>query len=385
MRKIYIALLLLIAFAACRQKDLQVTPVGQPLPYKGSQKTVSQLLDSSNLTIFKAAWKRVNMDSTLASQALQAYTVLAPTDDAFKAAGLTMDAINSMDLNDLDTLVRYHMIDTWVTMDQLKSAIGNAQFRSVLKRWDIPYYSENDPYYYIHCLGLHGGKLMINGTAHPLNALDAKNGSVYMIDQVQRKPENDMIDYLQNNPDFSLFMMACQINDSIYINNYVYVTFLDMLTESSDTRQFTLFVPDNNAFHAAGYYTYDDLLARATRNPVEYAYVDPDNYYVNPVSSLDSQLIALHLDFNDANRPQRPVLYYSNDLTDNPSLSGALLYAGQQYSNPPQHVRLKFSTSGDKILISQLGSSLPAVPLVKTDLRFRNGVIHVIDAGLLTP
>jgi uncharacterized surface protein with fasciclin (FAS1) repeats len=386
MRKIYIASLLFLACMACQKKDLQVTPVGGSLPYSGPNKTVSALLDSTNLTLFKAAWKRVNMDSVIKTTPYQAVTVLAPTDDAFAAAGITMNDINTLPVEDLDTLVFYHTLTSWLTQGALKTTLGNISMGSALIRTDFNGFYSNSPYTYYQYTGLKDGKLMVNGKPHTYSALDATNGTIYMIDSVLRKPDMYMIDYLANNPDFTFFMRSVEINDSLNQTVFNFDEFMTMLsTVNTFQSSFTVIAPTNNAFHAAGYNTLDDLLARATRAPMQYAGYDENYYYVNPTSPLDSQLMSLHLDFNVNAKPARPYLIFSNDMSDNPSLGGMLINPGSQYSNPPQYLRLSFSTSGSQILVSQIGSPIKAQPLATTDMLFMNGVIHVLDAGLVAP
>src|SRR6202008_4220653 len=81
------ALLLIMLFLSCRKDEAQVEPVGKPVPYDGPAKSLAQVLDSSGLTLFRAAWKGSHMDSLLFSAGTRFYTLLAPTDAAFNAAG----------------------------------------------------------------------------------------------------------------------------------------------------------------------------------------------------------------------------------------------------------------------------------------------------------
>ncbi|WP_143307185.1 fasciclin domain-containing protein [Chitinophaga vietnamensis] len=380
---IYASLLVMLLMAACRQKDAQVAPVGKPLEYKGPQKTIRQLLDSTNFSIYKAMWKIVNMDSVIQAQTLQGYTLLVPTDEAFKAFGITAGNISSLDATTLDTLLRYHIIDSWLPGDRIRSIAGNMSLHSLLRATDFGDYNSWSFYTYLQYLGVHNGKLMINGKPHPLNTLEATNGTIYVIDEVLQKPQQDMIDYLSNNPDFTFLMEAFRLNDSVYQSNWGQPLFTQQLLSSTQRfHQLTLFAPTNHAFQQAGFKTLDDLRQRANLYPVGYPYYDDNQYYQWPLTSLDSLLSVNRLDYNGAATPDYPMQLFSNDLTDNPALANYLIKAGSPSHNGPQNIRLMFGMAGGSITAKQLGASTPALPLLSTDLLFRNGVIHVINDGL---
>ncbi|RBL91382.1 fasciclin domain-containing protein [Chitinophaga flava] len=382
---IYTMTLSMLFFSACRLKDAQVTPVGEPLPYNGPSQTVKQILDGSGFTIYKAIWKKVNMDSVMADNGSQAYTLLVPADDAFTKAGMTLNTVNTMPVADLDSLLFYHVVDTWLSGDQLKTLTGSNAMRSLLTRGDLPNYSDRFPYYYYQYLGLHDGKLVINGKPHPLKTMEGTNGTLYVLDEVLKKPEKDMIDYLKNNPDFSMLMEACRINDSIYRLNWGSQGFTQLLSTDARSKQFTFFAPTNQAFQKAGFNTVDDLRKRALRWPVGYQHYDENGYYVTPYTSLDSMFLANHLDYSGATQAEYPLQLFSNDLMDNPALANYLIKAGSLAHPPSQYIRLVFTSSAAGIMVRQLNSPSPAVPLATTDLLFRNGVIHVINDGMLMP
>lgn len=381
-----IYLLLLVLFvAACRQPDAQVTPIGKSITYAGPSKTIRQLLDSTGLTIYKAIWNKTNMDSVMANKSVQAYTLLAPSDAAFTAAGITIDKVNAMPVAALDTILFYNTLSNWISSDRIKSLMGNMAIRTFLTQADFADFTSWSPYTYYQYLGLHNGKLMVNGKPHPFQPLDATNGTIYVLDQLLSKPDQDMMDYLGNNPDFTFFIEACRLSDSIYQSMWGQQGFTKMLTTNQGAGLFTLFAPTNHAFQVAGFKTFDDLAARALLYPVDYPHYDANNYYVTPLTSLDSVLLVNHLDYNGNTRPEYPMVLFSNDWSDNPSLSNFLIKGGSMYQNPPQYIRLSCSVAGDKVLLKQLGSTAAPLSLLTTDLLFRNGVIHVINDGLFMP
>ncbi|HEY0274205.1 MAG TPA: hypothetical protein VGC22_13520, partial [Chitinophaga sp.] len=245
-----------------------------------------------------------------------------------------------------------------------------------------PYY--NNPYNDFQYLGVHNGQLMVNGRPHPLRAVDALNGTVFLLDEVLKKPERLMIDYLKNNPNFTFYMEAIRLDDSLYLPYSGYPSFGPIL--SSLTYGITVFAPTNNAFHKAGFNTFEDLRARAllheaTRSP--YPYNTPDNYTVIDLTSLDSLLRINSLDVNGFMVSSLRDLYFTNDFTDNLALPNLVLIPGAPYSRPPWTIRMQFSTSGDKVLAKEIGSNLAPIPLSDSvNMVFINGVIHVVDADL---
>ncbi|PUZ21843.1 hypothetical protein DCC81_24975 [Chitinophaga parva] len=389
MKKIVYTLLLVISCCmACRQEDAQVTPVGKPIPGAPAPATVKALLDSSNLTIYKAICQRVNLDSILAAQQVAAYTLLVPSDSAFNAAGYTKAGIAGMNINDLDSLVLYHAIANPVNSSNLQQSLGNIAQYSMLTASDFADYSPWSPYRYFLYLGIHQGKLMVNGHAHPLRALDGLDGTIYILDEVLKKPAFDMIDYLGSHAEFSQFLEAYHISDSTnddYIG-YNIQDFLPLLTSSSQCAPFTLIVPTNHAFAQAGLKTPDDFRALAGRSPMDYPNyrdIGGKTYYAAVFNPLDSMLFSTHEDLSYFNRPSYPLVYFSNDFSDNGSLANALLMPGDLYRPPPVYMRLRFQQTGGKLLVNQLSPVFAPVPLTTTDIVCRNGVIHVIDDNLL--
>ncbi|MBV8251820.1 MAG: fasciclin domain-containing protein [Chitinophaga sp.] len=380
---IYTLALVATCWTACTQKDAQVAPIGKPIDYVGPAKTIRQLLDSTNCTIYKAAWKKINMDSIISAQVLQAYTLLVPTDAAFNNAGITLDKIASMSVEDVDTLLLFHTLNTWVPAATIKGISGSMSVKSLLTRGDFSDYNSWTTYTYFQYIGVHNNQLMLNGKAHPYKALEGTNGTIYLLDEVQKKAETDMIDYLQSSPDFTFLLEACRINDSIYQQTWGQQGFLKLLTTSTRCSPFTFFAPTNRAFQKAGFNTIDDLRQRALLYEVDWPNYDDKGYYRYTYTSLDTMLLAHHLDYTGAEPANYNMVIFSNDMQDNPSLSNFMITPGRQSGEPPKYIRLNFSKTGNTIMVKEIGSTVGALPLKTTDLVFRNGVMHIIDDGLL--
>ncbi len=380
---IYTLALVATCWTACTQKDAQVDPIGKSIDYTGPAKTIRQLLDSTNCTIYKAAWKKTNMDSILNDKVLVAYTLLVPTDAAFNKAGITLDKVAAMAVEDLDTLLLLHVLNTWVPAATIKGISGSMPVKSLLTRGDFSDYNSWTPYTYFQYIGIHNNQLMVNGKAHPFQPLEGTNGTIYLMDEVQQKAETDMIDYLKASPDFTFLLEACRINDSIYQETWGQQGFLNLLTTNTRCSPFTFFAPTNKAFQKAGFNTIDDLRQRALRYEVGWPTYDDQFYYRYTYTSLDTMLLAHHLDFTGAEPSNYTMVVFSNDMQDNPSLTNFQITPGRQSGEPPKFIRLRFSQSGTTMMVKELGSQIGPLPLTKTDLVFRNGVMHVIDDGLL--
>ncbi|HVI44039.1 MAG TPA: fasciclin domain-containing protein [Chitinophaga sp.] len=370
---------------SCKQEDLQVTPIGEPVPYTGISKNMTQLLDSTNYSILKAIWKKANMDAVMRDKAITAYTLLAPTDAAFEAAGINMTSVNNMSVEDADTLLHYHLIANRISPASLKTAVGNIGQVSLLQA-DIPDYSPWSKYVYRHFIGIHGGKLMIDGRTFPLKALEATNGTIYELNEVLQRPKEDMLSYLQNDPRFSMFLEALRINDSVYYPFHDYAKGLPSLRNSDKTAPFTVFAPTNEAFAKAGFHTSEDLMALATRYPVGDPFYDDDYYYQYPVTSLDSLLLPHRSNIMVyGSGASFPIVFLSNDLTDNPGVTGFIIRTASPGQAGTLIFNLEFTHDGDNISVRRLKSKAPFVPVVEKDKFFLNGVIHVVNDGLFVP
>ncbi|NIG57128.1 fasciclin domain-containing protein [Chitinophaga sp. Cy-1792] len=379
---IYTLALVSVCWTACTQKDAQVSPVGKTIDYTGPGKTVRQILDSAKFTIYKAMWQKANMDSVITAGNYQGYTLLVPTDAAFTAAGITADKVKTMAVNDLDTILFYHTLNSWMPSANIQQLKGNASLRTLLTRSDIPTYSSWTPYVYYLFLGLHDKQLMVNGKAHPFTAMEGTNGTIYVLDEVLKQPNTDMIDYLKSNPNFTFLLEACRINDSIYQTVWGQQGFSQLLQASTRSAYITLFAPTNNAFKKAGFNTIDDLRQRALRYEVGWPNYDEHLYYRYTFTSLDTLLLAHHIDLTGVQPANYNMVIFTNDMLDNGAISNFTIDPGRAYNNPPQYVRLNFSANGNTIMVKETGSSVGALPLKSTDMMFRNGVLHIVDDGL---
>eukprot|EP01132_Coremiostelium_polycephalum_P020846 gene20846-24771_t len=109
--KLFAICLLLLTLASCRKKEFQPEVEGAKIPTQDINMTLKEALETSSFTLFKAAWKKSNMNSILEKKGNKApFTLLVPTDAACVAGGLTQEFINKTAPELLDSILLYHTL-----------------------------------------------------------------------------------------------------------------------------------------------------------------------------------------------------------------------------------------------------------------------------------
>lgn len=367
------ALLLVLLFLSCRKEEAQVDPVGEPVPYDGPAKSLAQVLDSSGLTLFRAAWKGSHMDSILFATGTRFYTLLAPTDAAFNAAGWDLQKINSSNAETLDTLLAFYTLEGLYKPESMTELSGNISVPTFLSTYLTDYERQ---YRYTLYFGLHNGDLTVDGkkAATGFQSLEAVDGVIYPIDNLLERPVKYAYDYLQADPRFSFYLEALRISDSLYVETFYHDQVINMTTLRSGYYNITLFAPTNDAFRKAGFSTVESIRDYILRAPLQYPYVE-GNDYVIPTTPMDSLIKVNYITVSyDA-------AYFSNDMTDIPGLSGFELSPGP-WDSPPVYINLEFVSGGGTLKVRRFGSAKPPLPLAEQDIRVFNGVIHVVNEDL---
>lgn len=391
-------IILLLVFISCRKQDISPAPVGEAVDYNGPAASLNEVLEKSPYTYFNAAWKRAGMNAKLEATGSKAFTLLAPTDKAFQDAGWTMDKINNATAGELNDLLSYYVSAGNVLPESLSLVFINIVLTSLKKSVDIPNYSADYPYTYLLFAGVHNDSLMINGKAVSKwgIALQSVTATIYPVDRLLPLPQMDMLTYLRSDERFSFYLEACRINDSLYLDAFPYdngLLNLPLLSAMPGTGgQLTLFAPTNNAFKKSGFNSVEDIREYSVRAlPIGSPDLDADNYFVVPTSAMDSLLLPNRLDYAGIYGPgtgprDMNMVYFGNELLDNGSnVSGLLIKQGSLYNYKSHIIRLDFSNNNGQVLVKRLGSDKPALPLADKNIRVLNGVIHVVDEGLLMP
>ncbi|MFB6456438.1 fasciclin domain-containing protein [Chitinophaga sp. Hz27] len=381
-----------LLLAACSKQDIEPAPIGQPVPgEKGADKTWQEVINNTTYTLFRSALQRADMADMLKSTANS--TVLVPDDKAFTAAGWTATRINNATPAELKALLSYHIIPMFLTPSSLETVVGNIPAVTMSKRpmdGREGWYSD---YTDVLFLGKHGDSLLVNGCAESKwgTAIQASNGIIFPINHVLEAPQQTMWEYIQSVPEYSMYVAALLISDSLYNESYITLGVMPAIKSAQSVAQFTLFVPTNNAFAKAGFHTPQDILDYCMRSyPLPYPDYDEHMYYQQPTTAMDSILMANGLEVSNAlqiygNMKGGPV-FFSNDLTDNAKqLSWIQLLNGQPYNTPPVYISLDFKVDNGQPWVKRHGVNQPYISLAKKDHRVTNGVVHEVDDLFLLP
>jgi uncharacterized surface protein with fasciclin (FAS1) repeats len=183
---------------------------------------------NSNLTLLVKALKKADLYETLKTGS---FTVFAPTDAAFIAAGLTGTAIDNLPASEVPALKQVllnHVVSGVVTSTQLANntyiktlAVGSASTTNKLSMY----------------VAVTGGTVTLNGGAIVTTPnVTASNGVVHVVDEVITLPT--VVDLAAANPNFSTL--------ATLLTNQGLIGTLDGIAGSP----FTVFAPSNAAFTA---------------------------------------------------------------------------------------------------------------------------------------
>lgn len=190
---------------------------------------------SPDLTILVAALEQTGLDETL--DAAGTYTVFAPTDDAFEAAGISAADLPGISNDVLTNLLLNHVLGTEVLSSQLSTTYVNTLATGP---------DDNNISLFINT----SGGVEFNGVASPISSgldISASNGVVHLIDAPLTIPT--VVDHAIANPNFSTLVSV--------------ITGLgDELPDLSEGGPYTVFAPTNAAFEDLF-----DLLGTTDINP----------------------------------------------------------------------------------------------------------------------
>ncbi|NIG56739.1 fasciclin domain-containing protein [Chitinophaga sp. Cy-1792] len=376
-----------LMLAACSKQDIEPEPVGKPVTgEKGPDKTWQEILNTSSYTLFRSALQRAQMTDML--QASASTTLLVPDDNAFIAAGWTADRISKATPAELKAMLSVHIMPIFLDLTSIETVPGNIPAVTLSKRLLGGHGNWSGDYTDVQFLGKHGDSLLVNGRAENKwsAAISASNGTIFPITHVLEAPQQTMWEYIESNPDYSMYHAALTISDSLYTESWISLGVMDAIKSNPAYAQFTLFVPTNAAFAKAGFHTPEDILDYImTRSyPIPYADYDENLYYVQPTTAMDSLLMANGLEVAMAlgvyNNTKGGLVFFSNDLADNASqLSWLKLMNGQIYNTPPVYISLDFKAVNGQPLVKRHGVNQAYIPLSKKDHRVINGVVHEVD------
>ena len=197
-------------------------------------KTIATLVtENSNLSLLRAAVVRAGLVETLSGQGT--FTVFAPDNSAFAAAGLgTEAAINAVPEATLRQIILYHVL----AQEYASGSIPSATTELATAAQANAYVTKNS------------NGVFVNGAAVTTADIDAQNGVVHVINKVLMPPPGNLVQLAQANANLS-FLVAAVVRASQGNTNVAAVL--------SGTGPFTVFAPTNTAFQNAGFSTIESI------------------------------------------------------------------------------------------------------------------------------
>lgn len=154
------------------------------------------------------------------------YTLFAPTDEAFAAFGLgTRQAINTVSVEDLKTILLYHVLGSKVLAAQVPTTYTELTMASSQKAYII----RSD------------AGVFINGRQVVAADIAAKSGVIHAIDRILLPPAGNIVEVAAANPNFSYLVAAVQR--------------AGLVNALAGAGPLTVFAPTNQAFIDAGFPT----------------------------------------------------------------------------------------------------------------------------------
>ncbi|MDB5242312.1 MAG: fasciclin protein [Spirosoma sp.] len=214
----------ILTFTACKNK---ANEIALPVP-----RTIPELLNSnSKFTLLSAALNRAGLATTLAGTG--PFTLFAPTDDAFRAAGYAdAAAINAAPTATLASILQYHLLNSSVG----GSAITTGQSAQATAL------ATNGTVYLSKAASTSGGTGLSINEGRVLQAdVLASNGVVHIIDRVLMPPTGNILAIAQADTSLSL-LAAAALRGGAQVTSAL-----------GGTTPLTVFAPTNSAFRAAGF------------------------------------------------------------------------------------------------------------------------------------
>jgi uncharacterized surface protein with fasciclin (FAS1) repeats len=377
-------------------------PEGAAIPHTDITITLKEVLTASPYTLFKAAWERSDMNSIIKAKGNKApFTLLAPTDAAFIADGLTLDVINKTTPALLDSILLYHTISSGLSLDDIKNRKDSFKGLSLLQNPYLkvaPAAGINGPttfdiYSYLQYIKVDDGTLLINGKAcGKLVPTEAKDGLLWPIDHVLHKPTKTLMEALQDDGRFGMYIELGLQNDALY-NELTYgivvhdftqgLVLLPYYANYNVTFSSVYAIPDA-VFHAAGFQTVEDVMKLNDRNPLPT--VDWDTYSVVGGLATDT-LVSYHrwgtmfsyYDVNSGRGDINALNFYSPDLTNAVLNNYTVVTSGTYGTYPIYPMPLDFGKQNGAITVNVKGSNHPVAKITESDINTLMGPIHVVD------
>ncbi|WP_381527664.1 fasciclin domain-containing protein [Spirosoma soli] len=225
-----------LSFVACKDEENPIVPPPQTIG--------STVISNRQLGLLEAAVRRAGLTATL--NGTGPFTVFAPSDAAFQAAGFAdTAAINRAPVATLQQILSYHVISG--------SALSSTAITT--GQTAVPTSLSSAAVYVSRATSTSGTSSSV-GTGISVNNArviradqQATNGIVHIIDRVLLPPAGNVLQLVAADPDLSLLVTAATLGGTAVTGAL------------SGNTPLTVFAPTNAAFNAAGYRTAADIQA----------------------------------------------------------------------------------------------------------------------------
>lgn len=218
----------LISFTSCSSDDDGI----EPEPPMST--TITDIVaNNPDFSMLKKAVVRTGLDEVLAGDG--EFTVFAPNNDAFAAAGLTNDDLENLPVEALKNILLYHTLTTAVKAADVPAG-PNAEVEAA--NGNMLYVTNNS------------NGVFVNGIKVIQADIEASNGVIHVIGNVLMPPVGNIVETAQANDALS-FLVAAVLRASEGETDVVAVL--------SGADPLTVFAPTNDAFQAAGFETIADI------------------------------------------------------------------------------------------------------------------------------
>lgn len=218
--KIALFSFVLFSFTSCSNDD--------DSPSFTETNTITDIVASNpNFSMLKAAVIKAGLAETLSSDG--PFTVFAPDNDAFQAAGITTSVIESLSGEDLKKILLYHTLATKVEAANVPAG-PNATVETI---------NGNSIF-----LTSNSSGVFVNGFSVKQADIQADNGVIHVISSVLMPPMGNIVETAIANENLS-FLVAAVVRASEGDTNVAEVL--------SSNGPFTVFAPTNQAFIDAGF------------------------------------------------------------------------------------------------------------------------------------
>lgn len=229
----------LMTFSCSNDEPKEVTPLKSIVDIAKA--------DPANFSILVDALKKTGLEATLANSG--SYTVFAPTNAAFTAAGVTSASINALTapadataISNLRLLLQNHVITLGTRADDLLAA-GYTRTFAFYKNSPTATSGANLNIF-VNKVGtdvvINGG--VANGGAKVTTAnIEASNGILHVVDGVILLPT--IVSHIKANPSLSSLLTV--------VTSTPQASVLATLTNATGAAAITVYAPNNDAFTAA--------------------------------------------------------------------------------------------------------------------------------------